>query len=76
MIFLLVMEALSGLIRRAEAWSLLQPLLSRLIMYRASLYIDDLILFLSPVATDLQFFKCILSVLENASGLGCNLGKC
>jgi hypothetical protein len=76
MLFLLVMEALSGLIRRAEAWSLLQSLSSRLIPYCASLYADDLILFLSSVATDLQFFKCILVVFENASGLGCNLGKC
>jgi hypothetical protein len=76
MLFLLVMEALSGLIHRVEAWSLLQPLPSCLIPYRASLYADDLILFLNPVATDLQFFKCILTMFENASGLDYNLGKC
>jgi hypothetical protein len=76
MLFLLVMEALSGLIHRAEAWSLLQPLPSCLIPYCASLYADDLILFLNPMATDLQFFKCILTMFENASGLDYNLGKC
>jgi hypothetical protein len=64
MLFLLVMEARSGLIRRAEPLNLLQQLPSRLIPYRAFMYADDLILFLSPVSTDLQFFRSILGMFE------------
>jgi hypothetical protein len=37
MLFILVMEALSGLLCRAEAWCLLKPLLSRMIPLSASL---------------------------------------
>jgi hypothetical protein len=40
------------------------------------LYSDDLILFLGPVSTDLQFSKSILTVFEKAFGLGCNFSKC
>jgi hypothetical protein len=76
MLFLLVMEALSGLIRRADAWGLLQPLPSRLIPYRTSLNVDNLVLFLILVDTDLWITKCILSMFEKVSVLGCNLGKC
>jgi hypothetical protein len=76
MLFLLVMEALSGLIRRADAWGLLQPLPSRLIPYHTSLNVDNLVLFLILVDTDLWITKCILSMYEKISVLGCNLGKC
>jgi hypothetical protein len=76
MLFLLVMESLNRLIHRDDAWGLLQPLLPRLLPYHTSLYADDLVLFPSPVDTDLQFTKCILTLFEKASGLGCNLGKC
>jgi hypothetical protein len=55
MLFILVMEALIGLIRHAKAWGLLQPLSSRLIPFRASLYADDLILFLSRLAPIFNF---------------------
>jgi hypothetical protein len=37
---------------------------------------DDLILFLSPVESDLHITKCILAMFEKALGLSCNLGKC
>jgi hypothetical protein len=48
MLFLLVMEDLSALIRKAEAWSLLLPLGVRSIPYCASFYADNLVLFVSP----------------------------
>jgi hypothetical protein len=41
------MEVLSSLIRIADAWSLLNPLLPNLISHRTSLYADDLVVFLS-----------------------------
>jgi hypothetical protein len=76
MLFILVMEALSGLFYRAEAWSLLEPLPSRLIPFCASLYVDDLILFPSPVESNLQIAKRILAMFEKASELSYNLSKC
>lgn len=76
MLFLLVMEVLSPLIRRADNWSLLQPLGVRAISHRLSLYADNLVLFLTPTATYLQLTKEILKVFEGASGLACSMAKC
>jgi hypothetical protein len=49
-LFLLVMKVLNALIRKVDAWLLLQPLRTRSILYRTSLYADDLALFISSVA--------------------------
>jgi hypothetical protein len=76
MLFIIVMEALSALLHHVEEWGLLKPLPLWLIPFRASLYVDDLILFLSPVESDMHITKHILAMFEKASGLGCNLGKC
>lgn len=43
---------------------------------QASLYADDLVLFLSPVRQDLGFIQCILSVFGAAFGLRTNFAKC
>jgi hypothetical protein len=48
----------------------------RAIPLRDSLYTDNLILFISPSARDLQRTRSILSMFEDASGLACNLDKC
>jgi hypothetical protein len=53
MLFLHVMEILSALICKADEWSLWQPIGVRAIPYCASLYVDDLILFISPSQQDL-----------------------
>jgi hypothetical protein len=76
MLFLLVMEAPSALIRKADQWSLFQQLRTNVIPYRASLYADDLIMFVSPTAVDMHLTMEILSLFKGASGLGCNMGKC
>jgi hypothetical protein len=76
MLFLLIMEALSALIRTANNWSLLQPLGGTAIADRASLYANDLVMFLSPTIQDLQLTRCIFDLFHGASGLGCNLQKC
>lgn len=76
MLFLLVMEALSALIRKADEWHLFADIGAKEIPHRASLYADDLILFISPVERDLRTTREILKVFEGASGLGCNMQKC
>jgi hypothetical protein len=76
MLFLLVMEVLSALIRKADQWQLLRGLGVHSITHWTSLYVDDLILFVRPHAEDLQVMRHIFSIFEGASGLGCNLANC
>jgi hypothetical protein len=76
MLFLLVMEILGAMFRRADAWSLLQSLGVRSTVHRVSLYTDDMVLFLTPRHQDLQVAREILQIFEDASGLGCNMVKC
>jgi hypothetical protein len=72
----LVMEVLGALIRKADEWGLFQPLGLRSIPFRASFYADDLVLFISPRVQGLQQLRQIFDILEDASGLGCNVNKC
>jgi hypothetical protein len=76
MLFLLIMEVLHTLIRKGDAWSLFQPLGPRPIPFCTSLYVDDLILFLSPISRDLRLAHCIFYLFHGASGLTCNIQKC
>jgi hypothetical protein len=76
MLFLLVMEVLNALIRKEDDWLLFQLLGIHSIPHRTSLYADDIIMFLSPTARDLQLAHDIFSLYEGASGLGCNVNKC
>jgi hypothetical protein len=76
MLFLLVMEVLSTLICKVDAYSLWHSLGVSAISHRASLYADDFILFISPMQQDLRLACSILSLLEKALGLAYNLTKC
>jgi hypothetical protein len=69
MLFLLVMEVLAALIRQADTWSLFKSLRLRAIGLQASLYINDLVIFLTPVDQDIQLFRMILDIFAGASGL-------
>jgi hypothetical protein len=76
MLFLLVMEVLNSLIAMADSWSLFKPLGVRGIAHRASLFVDDLVWFITPESKDLYMARAILALFEQCSGLGCNLQKC
>jgi hypothetical protein len=76
MMFLLVMEVLHALIRKSDQWSLFQGFGWIWILHRASLYADDLVMFITPSTADLNQTRCIFMTFEGASGLGCNLAKC
>nr|ABA95403.1 retrotransposon protein, putative, unclassified [Oryza sativa Japonica Group] len=76
MLFILVMDVLNALLRKASDSGGFLPLNYRAIRHRASLYADDLVLFLSPVRQDLEFIQGILSVFGAASGLRTNFTKC
>ena len=54
MLFVLVMEVLNSLIKEADRLAALSPLLGQVVVHRASLYADDLVVLLSPRTDDLQ----------------------
>lgn len=76
MLFVLVMEALNALIRRADELELLTPLGHNAIKSRASLYADDLVVFLHPAQQDLGLMRSILQLFAGAFGLHTNINKC
>jgi hypothetical protein len=71
MLFILVMDVLNTMLRKASESGGFLPLNDH-----ASLYADDLVLFLSPVRQDLEFIQGILSIFGAASGLRTNFAKC
>lgn len=76
LLFIIAMDVLNNLLAVAESASLLQPIGGRQgIPHRLSLYADDAVVFLSPVATDLHVIKQILQLFGEASGLHTNLAK-
>jgi hypothetical protein len=76
MLFIFMMDVLNAMFHKGEEWSLLQQLGVRGISHRVSLYTDDVILFLSPSAADMEMVHIIFSIFEGALGLKCNLSKC
>ena len=54
MLFVLVMEVLNSLIKKANRRAALSPLPDQVVVHRASLYADDLVVLLSPRTDDLQ----------------------
>jgi hypothetical protein len=76
MLFLLIMEVLSAVIRKADAWGLVIQLGVRSIPHRTSMYVDDLILFVKPLARDRQLLHSIFDSFQGVLGLGYNLSKC
>lgn len=60
-LFIVVMEVLNALISAADRQAVLTPLPGDAIRYRASIYTDDLVIFLAPSARD---FHCIRQILD------------
>jgi hypothetical protein len=75
MVFILVMDVLDWLISKAELENLLQPLSSRPLQHRVSLYTDDVIIFLHPKESDIPIVLKILEIFGEASGLKTNIQK-
>jgi hypothetical protein len=73
LLLLLIMEALGTLIRNADNWQILQGLGFYSIPHHATLYTDDLILFIRSCVEDLHVMKHIFEIFHGASGLGWNL---
>ena len=52
MLFILVMDVLYHMVKKASEEGLLQPLSRRALQHRISLYADDVVIFLQPSASD------------------------
>lgn len=76
MLFVIAMEALNSLILEADRRRALTPLPGGVIKHRASLYADDLVVFVAPDAEDLQCLLQILNLFVGTSGLVTNIDKC
>jgi hypothetical protein len=77
MLFILVMDILGDMVSKTEEEGLLQlqPLFSRSLQHRISLYVDDVVLFLQPRESDIQMILNILHLSGEASGLKNNVQK-
>jgi hypothetical protein len=75
MLFVLVMDVLNIMVQRASAEGVLQPLSSRFLHHRISLYADDVVVFLRSDVVDIEAFKGILHLFGEASGLKTNIQK-
>ncbi|CAO2038521.1 unnamed protein product [Urochloa humidicola] len=74
MLFILVMDVLYYMVKKAVDEDLLQPL-ARRALHRVSLYADDVVLFLKPSTEDIGITLEILELFGNASGLKTNIQK-
>ncbi|ONM30676.1 hypothetical protein ZEAMMB73_Zm00001d040162 [Zea mays] len=75
LLFILVMDVLNLLIQKASDEGLLQQLSSGTLHHRLSLYADDAVVFLRPVASDISLVLEILRLFGEASGLKTNVLK-
>jgi hypothetical protein len=75
MLFILVTDVLGQMISKAANEGLLQPLSTRLLQHRISLYTDDVVLFLRPEANDIAIIMDLINLFGDASGLRTNLQK-
>jgi hypothetical protein len=69
MLFILVMDVLHYMVKKTAEEDLLQPLARRAFQHRVSLYVDDVVLFLRPLATDIGITRDILELFGSASCL-------
>lgn len=76
LLFVIVMDVLNGLFAEADRRGELSSLPGNVIKHRASVYVDDLVIFLSSTASDLQCVRQLLELFAGASGLSTNLDKC
>lgn len=75
MLFILIIDALVYLVKKAEEDGLLQPLSSKVLQHQISLYADDVVIFLKPATSDMLSSWMCFTCLGEASGLKNNVQK-
>jgi hypothetical protein len=76
MLIVLVMEALSAILHRADSEGLFRSLGHCRVQERVFFYADDMVIFLTPLPQDLVLASTILDIFGNTSGLRVNPDKC
>lgn len=76
MLFVIAMEALNAMFTVADSLHLFTQLRPSSIQFRASLYADDVVVFVVPVEQDLKLCRTMLDLFAGASGLATNIKKC
>lgn len=75
MLFIIVMDVLTGLIAKAEENNLLAPLLPGTVGQRMSAYANYVVILASPSHVKLSFIKNLLHIFGEASRLRTNMVK-
>jgi hypothetical protein len=75
LLFVLAMDILSVLLDNADRVGVLKPIGAKLPRFRASLYADDVILFLNPCKFEITAARRLLDAFGEASGLCTNYSK-
>lgn len=75
MLFILVMDVLCYMVKKASEEEILQPLARRALQHRISLYADDVVIFLRLSANDIGITLDLLRLFGEASGLKTNIQK-
>ena len=75
LLFVLVMDCLGRLMDKAQTDGVLAPLGQQQLRHRASIYADDVMIFIKPAEEDIQAVTQILDVFGGATGLHTNLAK-
>ncbi|WVZ82123.1 hypothetical protein U9M48_029424 [Paspalum notatum var. saurae] len=76
LLFVIAMEVLSRLFRKAAEAGVLGSLGPAAVRSRCSLYADDVIVFMDPDVREAEAIKAVLRLFGDAAGLAINLGKC
>jgi len=71
-LFILVMDVFSYMVKKASE---MQPLARTALQHHISLYADDVVIFLRPLANDVDITLGILHLFDNDSGLRINMQK-
>ena len=74
-LFVLGMEVLTAVIKRAVKDELFQPVAGINALHHLSIYADDVVMFVKPAIGDLQAIQGILELFEEVSGLRINYAK-
>ncbi|KAM0877047.1 hypothetical protein ACQ4PT_035764 [Festuca glaucescens] len=75
LLFDIVMDSLEKLIATTDRHGSLQQIGRRPIPHRLSMYADDVVLFISPLANDIAMIKKLLQTFGAATGLCVNFAK-
>jgi len=70
------MEVLNNMIVIVDRQNMHRSLPSAMIKHHSSLYVDDLMLFLTPLQAKHNYIRAILNLFLDTSGLITNLEKC